>query len=759
VPSGPLPFLIVGEVLNLTLKKEVADDRIRGIRLPGVQEDQVIGQYADDTNLTLRAEEQSVINTVASLTRFSGASGLTINWEKTLAYYWRRGFRLRPAWLDQLGWQWAEENEISKLLGTPFGLTLSASSVDQFLLTRTDKQLQYWSNTRINRTGRAVISNAILIGAALFFLSIWGGTQAGVKKLVAKARNYLWAGSAQPARARVAWDVVCLPRQDGGLNMINPKHMVIALMSKWIINACEPGSSKFKALLRHRLEQCQPHARGTWNGSLQWFTRPNFRASSGSRMWNRTMLSWKQVVKDVSLIPPTSYEEWLSSYFWWDTVPDAIGPMFSKQRAAELHNSGLQFVRDAWIEARATMCSTEEAERRFGLTPAEFTSWARICFPLSQTGQRFLIRRSARPSPTEWVGLFPTPDSQAPLIVLQGRDASQGLLNSTTQWLQLTGHHKYYTVLEQSRILVTTPPDATLQPGELRFNGFGFIERVRVQSIFRGPKRNLILLYYGKIKDLSWDPARLQWPRGKELLHYTTQLGRDLLRKRQPQLTLATAKWPTLLPATYRFRWKQIWTPERSKTEAGFIWQLWHKAVALNAWRGRFTPQVDTTCPICQTGAVEDTVHRFWRCEFSQNTWKYVTFALNCIAAPTGARTWSMPNWKQSLFSARPPRRFSKTLRFWELLRGITIWTIWLARNDKVFNHEDWAQERVEQTIWNSLVDYGRSAWVNTVTRLTKDPTSRGKALEKFDHNWGKYPIICSREGMKVTWVCRRPTR
>jgi hypothetical protein len=118
-----------------------------------------------------------------------------------------------------------------------------------------------------------------------------------------------------------------------------------------------------------------------------------------------------------------------------------------------------------------------------------------------------------------------------------------------------------------------------------------------------------------------------------------------------------------------------------------------------------------------------------------------------------------MPNWKQSLFSARPPRRFSKTLRFWELLRGITIWTIWLARNDKVFNHEDWAQERVEQTIWNSLVDYGRSAWVNTVTRLTKDPTSRGKALDKFDHNWGKYPIICSREGMKVTWVYRRPTR
>jgi uncharacterized coiled-coil protein SlyX len=38
-PLAPYLFLIVGEVLNLTLKKEVADGRIRGIRLPGVQEE------------------------------------------------------------------------------------------------------------------------------------------------------------------------------------------------------------------------------------------------------------------------------------------------------------------------------------------------------------------------------------------------------------------------------------------------------------------------------------------------------------------------------------------------------------------------------------------------------------------------------------------------------------------------------------------------------------------------------------------------
>jgi hypothetical protein len=181
---------------------------------------------------------------------------------------------------------------------------------------------------------------------------------------------------------------------------------------------------------------------------------------------------------------------------------------------------------------------------------------------------------------------------------------------------------------------------------------------------------------------LDWDPARLQWPKNKQFMHYTTQLGRNLLCKRQPPLTLATSKWPNTLPATHKFKWNQVWNPERAKTEAGFIWQLWHKAVALNAWRGRFSPEVDTTCPVCQTGAVEDTIHRFWFCQSSQETWRYVTLILNRIAVPRGSLTWSMLDWKQSIFSSRPPRRFSSIQRLWELLRGTTLWTIWLARND-----------------------------------------------------------------------------
>lgn len=156
-------------------------------------------------------------------------------------------------------------------------------------------------------------------------------------------------------------------------------------------------------------------------------------------------------------------------------------------------------------------------------------------------------------------------------------------------------------------------------------------------------------------------------------MHYTTQLGQDFLRKRQPPLRLAASKWANILLLNFIFKWKQLRFPERSKTEASFIWQIWHKSVALNAWRCHFNPAIDITCSICLTRAVEDNVHRFWHCRTSQDTWKYVALILNQIVVPTGNLSWNMFDWKQSIFAAWPPHRFSNIQRLWELLRGIML--------------------------------------------------------------------------------------
>jgi hypothetical protein len=84
-PLAPYIFLVVGEILNHTIKREVHRGRICGINLPGVAEQQTIAQYADDTSLSIRGEEAPVHATMDTLHKFSYASGLIINEHKSSA--------------------------------------------------------------------------------------------------------------------------------------------------------------------------------------------------------------------------------------------------------------------------------------------------------------------------------------------------------------------------------------------------------------------------------------------------------------------------------------------------------------------------------------------------------------------------------------------------------------------------------------------------------------------------------------------------
>jgi hypothetical protein len=286
-PLAPYLFLIIGEVLNMSIKAEASIGHIRGITLPGTLELQIILQYADDSSLTLRGEEPTVVHTVSILNQFSEVSGLTLNWSKSRAYWWSSHRGPRPLWTTRFQWLWARDEELTTLLGSPFGLTLSTEQVDQFLVERIEQKINYWATVRLNSTGRAVIANGVLVSSTLYFLSIWAGSKARIRKVISKVRNYLFSGTAQPARARVAWSVVCSKKREGGLNIVNPLDAVIALMSKWVVSACEPGDSNLKKLMQYRLSCFQPYSHGGWNRSLEWFSHHSHKASPGSKIWNR----------------------------------------------------------------------------------------------------------------------------------------------------------------------------------------------------------------------------------------------------------------------------------------------------------------------------------------------------------------------------------------------------------------------------------------------------------------------------------------
>jgi hypothetical protein len=59
-----------------------------------------------------------------------------------------------------------------------------------------------------------------------------GGTKARVAKVISKIRTFFWLGSLDRVHTGKAWDVYCLPRADDGLNLLDPREALTALMVK-----------------------------------------------------------------------------------------------------------------------------------------------------------------------------------------------------------------------------------------------------------------------------------------------------------------------------------------------------------------------------------------------------------------------------------------------------------------------------------------------------------------------------------------------
>jgi hypothetical protein len=75
-------------------------------------------------------------------------------------------------------------------------------------------------------------------------------------------------------------------------------------------------------------------------------------------------------------------------------------------RASNLFNNNAQII------------STQAAEERYGLLPAEFAGWNQLSRRLLQEGSRILLQ-TCRPRGDGWIGLFPLADATESVIIFQ----------------------------------------------------------------------------------------------------------------------------------------------------------------------------------------------------------------------------------------------------------------------------------------------------------------------------------------------------
>jgi hypothetical protein len=145
-------------------------------------------------------------------------------------------------------------------------------------------------------------------------------------------------------------------------------------------------------------------------------------------------------------------------------------------------------------------------------------------------------------------------------------------------------------------LLIRVPDSYTVQPRSCTLNPLptallesgqvvrGVLHWIRVVFITRGQWKIHILLFYGRICNLTLDQVHITWHDFSGLLEYSTKKEQALLWSCRITEDLSQKKSHMILPPNFTFAWGDAWDSVWSRKEAMLFWQLWHKVVAVNAW-------------------------------------------------------------------------------------------------------------------------------------------------------------------------------
>ena len=120
-------------------------------------------------------------------------------------------------------------------LGIPIGAKPSSWLMWEPLIKKCESKLSKWAQKNISMAGKVSLINSVLNALPIYLLSFFKIPQKVAHRLVALQRNFLWGGDKDYKKIPwVKWEVICLPKEEGGLGIKEISKFNEALLGKWI---------------------------------------------------------------------------------------------------------------------------------------------------------------------------------------------------------------------------------------------------------------------------------------------------------------------------------------------------------------------------------------------------------------------------------------------------------------------------------------------------------------------------------------------
>jgi hypothetical protein len=152
---------------------------------------------------------------------FGQTSGLNINISKSSIYFGGVTDRLQQSILADTGFSIGVFP--FRYLGVPLSPHRLLASQYSPLIHKLEAAIQGWLGKHLSYSGRLELIKSVLYGMVQFWVSIFPMSRAVIKQITCLYRNFLWTGDTCKSKSAliVAWKSVCLPKNEGGLGLLD----------------------------------------------------------------------------------------------------------------------------------------------------------------------------------------------------------------------------------------------------------------------------------------------------------------------------------------------------------------------------------------------------------------------------------------------------------------------------------------------------------------------------------------------------------
>ena len=227
-PASNAIFLVVAELVAILLRQ---DKRIQGINMGEIS--QLLNQYADDMDVSMCAEQETLDRVLGNIRVFQQNSGFQLSYEKTTLYrigslrrseaklYTKENISWSNRTINILGVEVTNDNDSEKLI------ELNYSPI----VAKAKNIVSNWGHRRLSLIGKVNVINTLIASLFVYKMQVLPKiSEKIVKELYKIIEDYLW----NYHRPKISLKTLQQSKDNGRLQLVNFEKKDDSLKCTWV---------------------------------------------------------------------------------------------------------------------------------------------------------------------------------------------------------------------------------------------------------------------------------------------------------------------------------------------------------------------------------------------------------------------------------------------------------------------------------------------------------------------------------------------